>query len=546
MITDNRNSGNGEAIRPRGFLSVGMLERLIAGRDPAVERGTQLAGLTTRQFRRVQGAPGGWNRFLIAHLRWILIITLLVVGAAAALAHSQTPQYTSTAEVDTYFTPPDPNSVQGPNMVDQKAIVSSYVVLKKASSELAGGLGVPVAKLQHGLSVTVPASSSILDISYSDPVPLTAQARAAGIAQAYVTYLQGTTPNATSSKHPKTTNQVGTPKLYAAVINPATLPKSASSPRYLIDILAALVVGLGLSIGTAAIRDHLDDRLRSPVDLESETGAPVLALVPAFRSVTRDPASRLVTVWNPDSVITEAYRGIRTRVIAVAAARSARTLLVTSPSWEKKSTIAANLAAALAQSGRRTVLVCADLRWGNASELFGVGNDDGLTTVLDRRTDLAAAVKATRIRGLWVLPAGPLPHDPAEYLQRPALRTLLGELRRNADFVIIDAPPVLATQDVAAVKHLAEMILLVGDARKTTRAHMRAALHELEEVASRLVGCVLYNVGRRHWVRKSPLAAVAIDLPELDLWSRPERAGDGEPTPSQRTATNVNPTSGPS
>ena len=68
---------------------------------------------------------------------------------------------------------------------------------------------------------------------------------------------------------------------------------------------------------------------------------------------------------NPDSVIAEAYRGLRTRVIAAAAERSARTLLITSPAWEHKSTVAANLAAALAQSGRRTVLVCADFRWGS-------------------------------------------------------------------------------------------------------------------------------------------------------------------------------------
>jgi succinoglycan biosynthesis transport protein ExoP len=529
---------NGEAVRPRRPQSGGRLGRLTASRDPAVERGTQLAGVAARQFRGGPGTPGGWSRFLMAHLRWILIVTLLVVGAAAAYTHHQTPLYKSQADVDVWFASADPTALQGPNMVTEKGIASSGAVLTIASRSL----GVPQSVLLKGLSLTVPASSSIMEIGYSNPVPWIARERAQVIAEAYVAYRS---PKPAPAQHTTKTATLPVITLHATLITRAALPTSPSSPNYLIDIAAALVVGLGLAIGTAAIRDHLDDRFRGPLDLEAQTGVQVLALVPAFRTVGRDPASELALVWSPDSVVAEAYRSLRTRVVAAAATRGARTLLVTSPAWEKRSTVAANLAVALAQSGRRTVLVCADLRWGHAHELLGVDNDEGLTMLLDRRTNLASALRTTSIHALRVLPPGPLPPDPAAFLQRPALRTVLGELRSQADFVVIDAPPLLASPDITPLAHLAEMILCVGDARKTTRTHGQAAMREAGEAADNLVGWVLYNVGRRRWLRPSSAPALTVEPPDLDVWSRHDTVDGHEAPPSPRPTKNITLTGGP-
>jgi succinoglycan biosynthesis transport protein ExoP len=529
---------NGEAVRPRRPLSGGRRGRLTASRDPAVERGTQLAWVAARQFRGGPGTPGGWSRFLMAHLRWILIVTLLVVGAAAAYTHHQTPLYKSQADVDVWFASADPTALQGPNMVTEKGIASSGAVLTIASRSL----GVPQSVLLQGLSLTVPASSSIMEIGYSNPVPWIARERAQVIAEAYVAYRS---PKTAPAQHTTKTATLPVITLHATLITRAALPTSPSSPNYLIDIAAALVVGLGLGIGTAAIRDHLDDRFRGPLDLEAQTGVQVLALVPAFRTVGRDPASELALVWSPDSVVAEAYRSLRTRVVAAAGTRGARTLLVTSPAWEKRSTVAANLAVALAQSGRRTVLVCADLRWGHAHELLGVDNDEGLTMLLDRRTDLASALRTTSIHALRVLPPGPLPPDPAAFLQRPALRTVLGELRSQADFVVIDAPPLLASPDITPLAHLAEMILCVGDARKTTRTHGQAAMREAGEAADNLVGWVLYNVGRRRWLRPSSAPAPTVEPPDLDVWARHDVVDGHEAPPSRRPTKNITLTGGP-
>jgi polysaccharide biosynthesis transport protein len=475
----------------------------------------------------------------MAHLRWILVITLAVVGAAAAYAHRQTPMYKSEADVNVWFSSPDPVALQGPNMVTEKGIASSGAVLAIAAHKL----GVPQSVLLKGLVIKVPASSSIMGIGYSDPVPWIAQQRARAIAAAYVAYRS---PKLATPKHTTSTaSQPGT-TLRATVITRAALPTSPSSPNEQVDIVVALIVGLGLAIGSAAILDHLDDRFRGPLDLEAQTGTRVLALIPAFRTVSRDPASELALVWSPDSVVAEAYRNLRTRVVAAASARGARTLLVTSPAWEKKSAVAANLAVALAQSGRRTVLVCADLRWGWSHELLGVGNDAGLTMLLDRRTDLAAALRTTSIHALRVLPPGPVPADPAACLQQPALRTVLGELRSHADFVVIDAPPLLASPDTTPLAHLAEMILVVGDARKTTRALWQATMREAGEAVGKLVGSVLYNVGRRRWLRGSRTqVAHTFGPPDLDVWSRHDTVDGHEAPPSRLPATNITLTSGP-
>ncbi len=523
---------NGKPARPPEVPS-GDTPRRTPVRDPAVERGTRLATMATRQLSGGPGTPGGWSRFLLAHLRWILFLTLLVVGVAAGYVRHQTPQYQAQAAVNVWFSSPAPTALQGPNMVTEKGIVSSGAILGIASRIL----GVRQSVLRNGLSVDVPAGSSIMDIGYSDPLAWIARDRAQVIAEAYVAY-RAPAPTATG-KNAKASAQTLT-TLRASLITPATLPTSPSSPNSVVDILAALVVGLGLAIGSAALRDHLDDRFRGPLDLEASTGAAVLALVPAFRTASRAPAAELALLWSPDSVVAEAYRSLRTRVLTEAAARGARTVLVTSPGWENKGTVAANLAIALAQSGKRTILVCADLRWGRMHELFGVRNDEGLTTLLDARAGSATALQGTAVGDLRLLPPGPLPSDPAEILQRTTLRTVIGGLRSQADFVIIEAPPLLASPDFNPLAQRAEMVLLVGDARKTTRTHLQAALREAGDAASKLVGCVLYNVGRRRWLRRSPAPVVATG-PQPDLNGRSRRdAADGHETAlSQQHATYV-------
>jgi polysaccharide biosynthesis transport protein len=436
----------------------------------------------------------------VAHALLILTVTLAAVAAAAAVVFSQTRLYSSEAVV--VVEPPAVSASSGnpPNMATEEGVVSSTAVLARAASVL----HVPVTVLASGLSAHSPGTTTLLQISYADSNARIAQQRAQTIAKAYVSF-RSARPAAAS--HPAKPAPASTAPV-ATLVTPAPLPSAPSSPNYKIDMAAALIVGLALGLGAAALRDHMDDRLRGPLDLEARADVPVLALIPAFwpRRLPafwprrRDRAGRLVVMTNPYSVVAEAYRGLRARLVQAATFRNAKTLLVTSPGWEDRSVVAANLATALTQSFRGVVLVCADLRWGRAQELFDLGDGDGQETTVE-------TLQATTVPGLQVLPPGAIRTDPL--LEEPAWHTALSDIRRHADLIVIEAPPMLASADISPLTDLAEMILLVTDARRSTRAQLEAAMREVEHVRGKLIGCVLDNVGRRRFLRSHPTESVA-------------------------------------
>ena len=477
-------------------------------------KSTQLARLVEREVGHGPGSPGSWSRLLLAHARWILGVTLAVVAAAALFAFTQTKSYTATADALV-----EPSAAAGggaaqqPVLATEESVVSSGAVLSKASQ----AIGVPVAELSHGLSVTAKGASYVLHISYTNPNPHVAQQRAQAVAQAYTSF-RSTTPAANGA--PNTAP-------VAKLITPAPLPTSPYSPKYVLDLGAALLIGLALGIVTAWGRDHMDDRLRGPLDLERQADADVLGMIPAFRSTERGPRGQLVMAVSPGSIVAEAYRGVRTRVLLTMAGSKSGTILVTSPTWEGRGTTAANLAAALAQSGRSTILVCADLHWGRAQLLFGVSKvTPGLAELLEQRTDLGSVLQATSVPGLRLLPPGAPQPDPAALLQLPALRAALSEIRAEADVVVIEAPPLLVTPDARPLADCAEIILLVADAQTTTRAQVRAAVRELEPERARFAGCVLVNVGRRRLVKSGFLPSAR----PVDDGSRSAPAGDRDIT----------------
>lgn len=423
-------------------------------------------------------------------------MTLAAVAAAAALTLAQTPMYTSQAVVVVEPVAVAADNGVGPNMATEEDVVNSWIVLAAAAK----ALNVSIPALQRGLSVSVPGTTSILQISYSDQTPGGAQERARAVAQAYVAYRHlGSAARGAGSTAPT-----------AALLTPASLPTSPSSPDYAINLGAALIVGLVLAIGSAALRDHLDDHVRGPLDVEAQTAAPVLAVIPAFRLGRRDRDGRLVMVTHPDSVAAEAYRGLRTRVVQAATARGAKTLLVTSPAWEDRSTVAANLAAALAQRGSRAVLDCGEQSWRDLQVLVARRGGPGAGAGSAGPGSQASALQPTSVPGLRLLPPGRIPGDPAERPQDPEwraariARVAQGVLEHDADFVVIEAPGMLTAPQFCLYAEAADMIIIVADARRSTRTQLRLAMREVEHVRDKLAGSVLDNVGQARYLRPGP------------------------------------------
>jgi tyrosine-protein kinase len=453
-------------------------------------------------------ASGSWSRMLIAHWTWIALITIAATAVAAIVAELEPPIYKAQAEVAVY----PASSAAGPGlqafvMGTEKGIASSGTVLSVVSRSLF----IPESKLRQGLSVTVPVDTDLLVISFSDPSPQVAQSVAEAVAEEYVLYRASTARSNVTGTVSPTPFPPGA--VQPAIVTDATLPTSRVSPNRKLIVGVGLVLGLALGIGLALLRDMLDDGLRGALDLQTQAETPVLAQIPAFRRKRQSLADALIIVRNPNSAVAEAYRNLRTRVLQIAAWRRGNMLLVTSPGREDKSTVAANLATALALTGKNVVLVCADLRWGRTHALFGLDNQLGLANVVNGEATLADALRRTEVPRLLVLPGGQAYVDQSSVLQSTAFLNLLGQLRSQADLLVIDAPPLLASADTAALAELGALILLVADARVSTRAEVRAATKELAHVRDDLIGCVLDNAGG---VRRLPAAPIGAAMRPID------------------------------
>ncbi|MCK4315998.1 MAG: CpsD/CapB family tyrosine-protein kinase [Anaerolineae bacterium] len=206
----------------------------------------------------------------------------------------------------------------------------------------------------------------------------------------------------------------------------------------------------------------------------------------------------LITLTNPRSPATEAYRTLRTNLTFAALDKPIETLVVTSAApGEGKSTVLANLAVTMAQGGRRTILVDADLRRPGLHEIFGIVNDRGLTTMIVEEAVLDdPPLIDVGVDNLWLVPSGPMPPNPADILGSRKMEEVIAALRARADVVLFDAPPIIAVTDAAVLGTKVDGVLLVVCAGRTRREHAQRARELLERVHVRIVGAVLNDAPR--------------------------------------------------
>lgn len=203
----------------------------------------------------------------------------------------------------------------------------------------------------------------------------------------------------------------------------------------------------------------------------------------------------LITLKDPRSAAAEAFRTLRTNLIFAGLEQPLQTLLVTSPTLEEGKTAAlANLAVVMAQGGRKTILVDCDLRRPQLHELFGLSPAPGFTDWITAGADDAPLpLAATGVDGLQLLPAGAPAAIPADLLTSRRLESLISSLKSQADFVLFDAPPLLAVSDAALLAANLDGVLLVVSAGQTRRDHAQRAKELLEKIRVRVVGAVLTN-----------------------------------------------------
>jgi capsular exopolysaccharide synthesis family protein len=271
-----------------------------------------------------------------------------------------------------------------------------------------------------------------------------------------------------------------------SVVEPATTPDAPSKPRKLLNIALSLLVGLAGGAGLAFLFENLDTTLYTTQQIEE---------VAALSSVGRIPTARRqgrVFFFNGSSPQGEAFRRLRINVFALDHDAAPQTLLVTSASpREGKSTIAANLALAVAQSGHRVVTVDGDLRRPTLHRIFDLPNDVGLSSVLKQETTLDEGLEDSGMPGVWVLTSGPLPLNPVELLGSPQMITLIEQLAQQFDMVLLDTPALLAVTDAAVLAPIVDGVILVVGRTQARREAVRAACQQLADVKARLVGVVV-------------------------------------------------------
>jgi capsular exopolysaccharide synthesis family protein len=273
------------------------------------------------------------------------------------------------------------------------------------------------------------------------------------------------------------------------VLRPADVPESPSAPNHMRDGLLGLVAGLALGMGVAFFTERLDEPVRAREELEAQAGAPVLGFIPSAGW-----QHALSTTGHVTPEAAEAFRGLRVRLLHAVGDRDISSVVVTSAhAGEGKTSVTANLAVALAESGKRVVIVAADLRRPQLQTYFQGSDRDVLTEVLPGKRQHEIAVSTTGTENLWVLHAGLETEslDPSEYLGSESMRRLLAEVRETADLILIDTPPLLSTSDVVAVAPLADAILMIVDPHLARRSTLEQARHELDLIDVAVLGLVV-------------------------------------------------------
>jgi len=280
------------------------------------------------------------------------------------------------------------------------------------------------------------------------------------------------------------------------VVDQAETPRAPVSPNTFNNLLIALLGGLGLAVGLAFAFEYGDDRIKNPDELKKSLGLPFLGMVPALfdKSITNP----LITGGAPN-LFNESIRSIRTNVLFSSADEGSRLVVVTSSApGEGKTAVSTNLSLALAQAGHRVLLIDGDMRKPRVHEVFAQTLAPGLSNLLVGDKQLSDTIRESPQQGLWLMPAGTFPPNPAELLGSKKFRDLTAYLQQHFDWVIIDTPPVMAVTDASITANLAHGVLFVVGAEMTSKRVAQRAVEQLEMSQAKFLGVVLNRVDLEH------------------------------------------------
>jgi polysaccharide biosynthesis transport protein len=279
------------------------------------------------------------------------------------------------------------------------------------------------------------------------------------------------------------------------VVATATVPEQPTGPNVTTAVILGLILGALIGAGVTILRQLVVDRVARQEEIEEHLGAPVIGVIPSVPGWTERLSVHLITREDPASHVSEAYRTLGTNVRFAASRQPLNILLVTSALPEEgKSATATNLAMVLAQSGLRTILVDADLRRPRAGKFLDVPPGPGFREALEGWRELVDVIQVSEVPGLAVLRSGDTPADPASLLSGSDVDRVFAELRKAAEFIVCDAPPVLPVADASILAAKADGVLFVHDPSISPKTALVEAVRQLRTAGGQIIGGVHNNV----------------------------------------------------
>lgn len=285
------------------------------------------------------------------------------------------------------------------------------------------------------------------------------------------------------------------------ILDAAASSRIPVEPRKSIILAVALVLGLFGSFALVWLLRSLRVVVEDPDTIEKKLGLPVLASIPHSKAektlalgITKGKPG-LLAATQPDDDAIESLRSLRTTLHFAMLDAPHRSLLITGPSQDiGKSFVSKNLAAVIAQSGKRVVVVDADLRKGHIHKEFGFPREGGVSEFVANELQVSEVVRSTSVPNLSVVSTGRLPPNPSEVLLHPRFEELLKHLEGLFDFMIVDAPPILAVADAAIAGRYTGATLLLARAGRHPIQELAQAVKRMQQAGVRVNGVVFNDL----------------------------------------------------
>ncbi|GAB2728029.1 polysaccharide biosynthesis tyrosine autokinase [Streptomyces bullii] len=420
--------------------------------------------------------------------RWRVIVLLALLGTAvgALTAYTATPRYRADAELFVSVRQGSDTLQLAQGNAFTQARVQSYAEV--AASPLVTRhvvetlrLDMTPAQLSRRITATAQPDTVLIRLSVTDTQPRRAARISNAVADRFAEVVRGL----------ERPDDVHASPVRLSVTQPASVPSEPSSPRPAVNLAIGLMAGLLLGAGAAVARESVDRSVRSLqalTDLLAGLGGPpVLGSIPQDARAGRHPVALRD---DKHGLRAEGFRRLRTSLRFVDVDQPPKVIAVTSPlPREGKTSVAINLASALAETGASVCLVDTDLRRPSAASVLGLVRDAGLTTVLIGQAEVHQVLQSAG--SFSVLTSGAVPPNPTELLGSAQLRAVLRSLAEQFDHVVVDTAPVLPVADASVITNAVDGYLLVVRASRTSRDQVDAALRTLRHVGASVLGTLL-------------------------------------------------------